>query len=560
MATTTLAFLLITGLGTNPIVMVEGKNFLNATSAFGQNRMSEEAVQTSLLAEVEGAFGENTAFTRVKPLEGVLGPMYAALPKNEKGYLGHSTVRYALHRLFVERHGWAIKGLDSEGGHRNCTSSAGLLKEQVPAYIQDLFEKRLGDRGFGLHELAVLAATIEHLIHVEATERVAAIFQVHDLLPTAPFNESVADELLDTYMIGYIVGEDLSTRTLEAVQQLKGLMPELHLQWNDTKEFVRGVRRDTAKSHGSAELRASGELDFALFIHTVERVSEQFGKFQHQKCEDMKASLVEIEEQGTGRVRLSDFYKPALNGQWQFHESVSALKNLGALDESDIDKPRVIIANYLSSLSNCITPSNFYSVCCIDACEGLLGHLEQEIAAPETTPEHIAAVVANLSSSSIVAPRQLSSALMGRLGEIAAEHGGTVPLHGRLFAQWMHHAFPRECPYPHISGTTNPQSVIDQLEVDGDISATDEEMLGHVGQAEANSKEDEIAELPWAPEEELLVVRHPQVKAMEENSLLRKARNGVLFAALVSIAYTLVRSFLPSQHAAGHVGTEKVMV
>ncbi|OLP24478.1 hypothetical protein AK812_SmicGene48940, partial [Symbiodinium microadriaticum] len=25
------------------------------------------------------------------------------------------------------------------------------------------------------------------------------------------------------------------------------------------------------------------------------------------------------------------------------------------------------------------------------------------------------------------------------------------PLHGRLFAQWMHYAFPHECPYPQIA-------------------------------------------------------------------------------------------------------------
>merc|ERR1719359_242121 len=162
--------------------------------------MSEEDVQTSLLAEVEGTFGEGSASSRLKQLEAVLAPMYAALPKNEKGYLGHATVRYALHRLFVQRHGWSIKGLDSAGGHRNTTSSAGLLKEQVPSYIQDLFEKRLGGRGFGLHELSVLAATIEHLVHSEAITRLGDAFRVHSLLPTSLINPTDAEELLDTYM------------------------------------------------------------------------------------------------------------------------------------------------------------------------------------------------------------------------------------------------------------------------------------------------------------------------------------------------------------------------
>ena len=39
-----------------------------------------------------------------------------------------------------------------------------------------------------------------------------------------------------------------------------------------------------------------------------------------------------------------------------------------------------------------------------------------------------------------------------RLHQIAESQGGFVPLHGRLFAEWLHYAFPRECPYPHKAG------------------------------------------------------------------------------------------------------------
>ena len=38
--------------------------------------------------------------------------MYASWQKNELGKLGHTTVRYALHWLFVQRHGWYVKGLE----------------------------------------------------------------------------------------------------------------------------------------------------------------------------------------------------------------------------------------------------------------------------------------------------------------------------------------------------------------------------------------------------------------------------------------------------------------
>merc|ERR1719478_1648772 len=117
-----------------------------------------------------------------------------------------------------------------------------------------------------------------------------------------------------------------------------------------------------------------------------------------------------------------------MDGQWQFQDSVSYLRQLGSLDETDPGNPRVIIANYISSPSNCIASSSFYSVCCKDECEDLLGHLEQEIAAPEATTAQIVTLVSKLSSSSVVAPRKLSSSLLDRLGDIAAEHGGRAPL------------------------------------------------------------------------------------------------------------------------------------
>jgi hypothetical protein len=215
--------------------VADANTFLKAIHSSHQERISEEEVQTSLLAEVEGTFGLGSATTRLKQMETVLTPMFTALPKNEHGYLGRSTVRYALHRLFVQRHGWFIKGLHEAGRHRNSTSTAGLLKEQVPGYVQDLFEKRLGGRGLGLHELGVLAATVEHLVHNEAVKRLGEAFKVHNLLPTSLIPESEVDDVLDTYMTGYILGEDLSNMTAVDALQTKREMPDVFMAWNATQ-------------------------------------------------------------------------------------------------------------------------------------------------------------------------------------------------------------------------------------------------------------------------------------------------------------------------------------
>ena len=114
--------------------------------------------------------------------------------------------------------------------------------------------------------------------------------------------------------------------------------------------------------------KSSGGYDFSLVARVAERVGERFGNFQHQECQTIKDSLVKIEDRGTGRVLLSDFYKPGLDGQWQFQETAAYLRTIGALDESNPSKPSVIIVNYLTSPANCIASSSFYSVCCLDEC------------------------------------------------------------------------------------------------------------------------------------------------------------------------------------------------
>ena len=139
------------------------------------------------------------------------------------------------------------------------------------------------------------------------------------------------------------------------------------------------------------------------------------------------------------------------------------MRQLGALDESDALNPRVIIPNYLSGPSNCVASSSYYSVCCLDECEGVLGRLEEMVAAPEASPSTILSLVPMVASATMPSNRTLSPWLHHRLGEVAKHHGGRVPLHGRLFAQWLHYAYPRECSFPHISGTINPQRPEDLL-------------------------------------------------------------------------------------------------
>ena len=83
-----------------------------------------------------------------------------------------------------------------------------------------------------------------------------------------------------------------------------------------------------------------------------------------------------------------------------------------------------------------------------------------------------------------------------------------VPFHGRLFAQWMHHAYPRECQFPHLSGTTKPLGPEEWAALTGeDMVASEETMRWHVDEvarsARPNSADSQFTdELPWVSEED----------------------------------------------------------
>jgi len=224
-------------------------------------------------------------------------------------------------------------------------------------------------------------------------------------------------------------------------------MKQLYPPWLATRQFLLKITREVAPN--------MAHLSFADVAGILGEIGDRFAEWQDSQCHVMKSMLLEMEDAGTGRVKLGDFYGAAINkGRYQFTETVSYLRQIGTLDESNPSNPRVIIPNYVSGLSNCIARTQYYSVCCLDDCEPLFYKLEQELGKPEPTPAEVVAVVEGMASATVAANRKVSPQLQSRLNEIAAHHGGVVPLHGRLFAQWMHLAYPRECNYPHVSGTT----------------------------------------------------------------------------------------------------------
>merc|ERR550514_920799 len=224
----------------------------------------------------------------------------------------------------------------------------------------------------------------------------------------------------------------------------------------------------------------------------------------------------------------------------QFMESVDYLRQLGALDESDPTRLRVIVPNYLIGPNNCLEASPMHTYCCKDECGELMAEVERGVAAPMAAPGSIVKIVSQLSTDTVDAPRNLTVELTGKLEAVASRHGGRVPVHGRLFAQWMHRAFPNECPHPHVSGTTAPKTTVEFQKSGGNATVSDEERTHHIA-AQAplwRSAAGETEDLAWSDEEELLSYDDPNSQALWAARIFRSfamLASLMLVAALLSM-------------------------
>merc|ERR1719401_1513250 len=391
-----------------------------------------------------------------------------------------------------------------------------------------------------------MAGTLEHMVHVEALKRLNISYQANGYYvddDVLSIDEGI--KVLETYMIVYILAylhNNLDTLSVYKIHEMESDIMELYPSWPETQEFVREVFDSVKPSRDY--------IYFHELEHVVSEIGERYGAFQNKECRRLKNTLVDIEDSGigdAGRVRISDFYESALKGgNYQFSENIDYLRTLGALDDSDAFNPRVIISNYIYGPSNCVASSDYYSVCCLDECEDILSQLEQSLAAPEAAPAVIISIVQTISSATMPSNRAISTWLQRRLNEIAMHHGGLVPLHGRLFAQWLHYAYPRECQFPHVAGTINPlrpEDILKEMNVtEGDIAASEASMKQFIEAAAPAKRRVPGATLEikeesgmWSLDEELVVWRPVQHQSTKGTVVRRVAFIGTALSFAVAL-------------------------
>jgi len=389
----------------------------------------------------------------------------------------------------------------------------------------------------------------------ESIEILQVAYALNEETAADHIDQWALQEVLLSYLIvqeqgGKVNISDVSRhRAIKAAMAKKGMTALVDYEENAMSNFVYKNRYET-NPFVSKPL-----FSFEVASNIVEDMARGYGKWQNSECVEMKDDLMDLDPDGNGRIPLSVFYSQPKSANYQFSESFEYLRQVGVLDTSVDGSPEVVIANYITGPSNCISTSSYFSVCCFNECEGLLNEIEDKIRAPTASALRVLDVVGDLPSSTIDAPRQVPEALMYKLGLIAEHHGGEVPLYGRLFAQWLHYAFPHECPYPHVAESADTLTATYWL--GGKASSTEEERLRHIELGNVtNSSADSVEPdadffLSQWIDDEILPLHEPQVSG---GSVLK---NLMRVTVLLALCLVVLRTAYTASLSLSGPGAEK---
>jgi len=517
----------------------------------GTTRLVEASeLELTLKESLEGAMGSGTWAHRATEIERKMAKTYQALPKNENGRLAPATVRYIVHNYFQKEHGWLIEGLDPTTVRANASEihSASIIQNKAPGILEAILEERQAERGLALHDAVAMIASLEHLIFDEAVvllERAYALnnFQSGDML-----DEIGLHEVLRSYLLLFRQGQSANLFDGDLHRSIKARY-STKAGWQEIVSYEQDVQHDydfnaKMKVNPFVERKYSFEEASQMVIN----LAEGYGKWQNADCRDMKEHLMRLDTRGNGRIPLDTFYRSDAGSAYEFTESREYLRDVGALDESLTSNPSVLIANYLAGPSNCIASNSYYSVCCLSECEHLMNDIEGQVRGPAATTSQLLSMLSNMSSTTVDAPRTFSPYMISRLGQISDQNAGTIPIHGRLFGQWLHYAFPHECPLP-VTGQT---ALTPSAWLNGAAIGSVEEREQHIQTAEhMEVAGEQTMDADWTEEEILPFVERP---AKRTYGLLGFVRFVMMVSAILFVLKMAYESLQTAVSA--HQGTD----
>jgi len=456
-------------------------------------------LETSLRESLEGAMGSGTWAHRAATIERRMSKTYQALPKNEYGRLAPSTVRYIVHNYFQKEHGWLIEGLEPSGSRASASEvhSAHIIQNKAPSILEAILEDRQDQRGLSLSDAVAMMAALEHLIFDESIILLERAYALNDYHTGEKLDEIALHEVLRSYLLLFRQGQNANLYDANLHRSIKARY-STKAGWHEIVAFEQDVQHDyDFNNRMKTNPFVSRQYSFEEASQMVINLAEGYGKWQNADCRDMKEHLMSLDSRGSGRIPLDVFYRSEAGSAFEFVESQEYLRDVGALDESLKGNPSVLIANYLVGPSNCIASNAYYSVCCLSECEHLMNEIEAHTNGPTATSQQLLSLLTDMSSSTVDAPRTFSPDMVTRLTQIADQNDGTIPLHGRLFGQWLHYAFPFECPLP----ITAQNALTPSAWLNGAAIGTPAEREQHIQTAEELDLAGEHGTAEWTEEE-----------------------------------------------------------
>ncbi|CAK0843613.1 unnamed protein product [Prorocentrum cordatum] len=485
-----------------PQAQARGAGFLQ------QQREGAGGVWSDVRGAIDAALSRSNAWhkhrssegARLAELEGALAATWRSLPKNGAGLLEAQTLRLVVRRHFSRASALVVRGFEpSQQYWPQAAGRAGGAGAFGDGALEQLggalaSGQAASPRGFSARDAALVVLLVERLVSDQEEALLEEAYENCSLSPHGRIGRAQLQTALEHYLVQWMMGSD--RETANALLANRSILESGFPHWAALADLLRGsvraldFRRQRAMQPGA--LRAEYSFQEARAI--VAGITRSFASFWDDECRVMKEGLVKMDTYRTGRVPLSKFYGAGLDTEWRYGESEAYLRGLGVLDESSrwLGK-QVIITNYMHGESNCIVSGSHYKVCCMDDCEGLLGEIEAAAGSPALDPLELLELVENVAAPTLAADDgtpALPRALAAQLRSIAAAHGGVVPLHGRLFARWLHLAFPHHCPLPPPAASHAARPV---ASFSDEQMATREEMLQHAGAAAAAADEAENA-------------------------------------------------------------------
>lgn len=514
---------------------VKAEGFLRAG---GPHNLKAEFNFQAAMDEVLGC-GDGAGEVNNTAIEQAILPIWQALPKNEHQRVEWRLLRFVAHRYFMQKSSWMIRGFEPmRQVNMSHAGYAEVLHKNSPAAAASAMAQGHTARGYSLEEAVSMISALEQVLFDSESSLLERVYMRRSHSPHDLIGRDQLHQILEDYIIEWMLGEDHETIAL--FRRNTSLRNEVFPQWKAITSFLDGTLKGMEFSQqqtpqmGRAHVGFSREYNFQDAHAAVGGIAKSFAAFWETECQDIKTSLVAMDTSGTGRVKLSDFYGSNMNGEWRFGESEAYLRELGALDESSPWRGKqVIISNYMQGASNCIVSTPHYLVCCVNECESILNDIESAVGSPLAEPVQVMELLGNMTDLND-SPPKLDGTLKEQLERIADNHGGRIPLHGRLFAQWLHYVFPRECPFPHKTGTASSQT---PFEFGDKFVASHDEKIYHVStKNETTSTEEAHWMSQWSEEEELIADYSLHLHAPWESRLWRAPAGALALLAVFGLA------------------------